>query len=199
MRKGDVTRQHIIAHAAEVFNIQGYSGTSIADIMEATGLEKGGIYRHFSGKEELALAAFDYAAACVRQRLTTGIAGKAHAADALIAFVGVFRSYVHHPPLPGGCPILNTAIESDDTHPLLRDRARAGIDEWRTMLRTTLVGGMARGEVQPTVHVEKSITLIIAMLEGALMMSKLTTDGSPLQWAHEHLCDYINTNIRLNI
>ena len=54
MSKGQLTRQRIIAQAAPLFNQRGYEGCSINDVMAATGLEKGGIYRHFESKEELA-------------------------------------------------------------------------------------------------------------------------------------------------
>jgi AcrR family transcriptional regulator len=60
MTKGEQTRQRIVAEAAPVFNQRGYEGSSLADLMKATGLKKGGIYRHFSSKEELAAEAFDY-------------------------------------------------------------------------------------------------------------------------------------------
>ena len=58
--KGDETRKRIVQRAASTFNVQGYAGTSMSDLMQATGLEKGGIYNHFTNKEELAIAAFDY-------------------------------------------------------------------------------------------------------------------------------------------
>ena len=61
MSKGDQTRERIIAKAAELFNQRGLEGTSMADLMKATGLEKGGIYRHFASKEAVAAEAFDYA------------------------------------------------------------------------------------------------------------------------------------------
>jgi len=38
-----------------------FTGIPKSELMEATGLKKGGIYRHFSSKEELAAEAFDYA------------------------------------------------------------------------------------------------------------------------------------------
>ena len=60
MSKGEQTRQAIIEKAAPLFNQRGFEGCSMADIMEATGLEKGGVYRHFSSKEELAAAVFRY-------------------------------------------------------------------------------------------------------------------------------------------
>src|SRR5271170_2332921 len=58
--KGEQTRGDIIRKSAPLFNQRGYEGTSLSDLMEATGLQKGGIYRHFSSKEELATEAFDY-------------------------------------------------------------------------------------------------------------------------------------------
>ena len=61
MPKGKETRARIIAEAASLFNQRGFEGGSLSQLMEATGLEKGGIYRHFSSKEELAAEAFDYA------------------------------------------------------------------------------------------------------------------------------------------
>src|SRR3984957_15247277 len=61
VRKGEQTRQEIIRKAAPIFNQKGYEGATVSDLMRATGLEKGGIYRHFGSKQELAGDAFDYA------------------------------------------------------------------------------------------------------------------------------------------
>lgn len=143
MSKGTETRERIVARAADVFNVAGYAGTAISDIMRVTGLEKGGIYRHFASKDVLALAAFDYATKLVRERFTTGLAGTNHAADTLLSFVSVFQSYAQRPPLNGGCPILNTAIESDDTNPALAERAAAVVAEWRSLISTTVQQGIA--------------------------------------------------------
>jgi TetR/AcrR family transcriptional repressor of nem operon len=60
MTKGEQTRRRIVEAAAPIFNIRGYEGASLSELMAATGLKKGGIYRHFSSKEELAAEAFDY-------------------------------------------------------------------------------------------------------------------------------------------
>jgi len=196
MRKGEATRERIVAQAAEVFNVSGYAGTAISDIMRATGLEKGGIYRHFDSKEQLALAAFDYALERVRQRFADGLAGKAHAADALIAFLGVFRGYAQRPPISGGCPILNTAIESDDTNPILRDRVCAFVEEWRSSIQATVRAGIARGEIRPEVDGAHLALLLIATMEGAVMLTKLLGDPAPLEQAYQHLEHYIQTLVR---
>src|SRR5215468_8728800 len=90
LTKGDETRQMILRRAAEVFNRKGYFGASMADIMQATGLEKGGIYNYFDSKDDLALEAFDYAVGLVRQELQGAIKDKRDAIDRLSAIVGVF-------------------------------------------------------------------------------------------------------------
>jgi TetR/AcrR family transcriptional repressor of nem operon len=61
VRKGQETRQEIIRKAAPIFNRKGYSGAALSDLMRATGLDKGGIYRHFESKQELAVDAFAHA------------------------------------------------------------------------------------------------------------------------------------------
>ena len=61
MRKGEQTRHEIIRKAAPIFNQKGYAGAALSDLMEATSLEKGGIYRRFESKQQLAAEAFDYA------------------------------------------------------------------------------------------------------------------------------------------
>ncbi|NEP19789.1 MAG: TetR/AcrR family transcriptional regulator, partial [Leptolyngbya sp. SIO4C1] len=57
--KAQATRSHILRQAAIVFNRQGFAGTSMSDLMQATGLQKGGVYNHFKSKDELALATYD--------------------------------------------------------------------------------------------------------------------------------------------
>lgn len=196
MSKGTDTRGRIIARAAEVFNVEGYAGTAISDIMRATGLEKGGIYRHFTSKDELALAAFDYAAEQVRRRFAAGLAGSTTAEETLLGFVAVFRSYAHNPPVTGGCPILNTAIDSDDTNPALAERAATVIDEWRSLIRTTVAQGITRGEIRPETDGDALALLMIAALEGAVMLARLLRDDAPLELAANHLRAHIEQTVR---
>src|SRR6478736_6507949 len=87
--KGERTREQIIESAAAVFNRKGYAGASIADVMEATGLRKGGIYRHFESKEDLAVAAFDFAIERMGERFRVALSGHGTALGKLGAVIGV--------------------------------------------------------------------------------------------------------------
>jgi len=183
MGKSEHTRAIILAQAAELFNMHGYSGTSMSDIMRATGLEKGGIYNHFpGGKETLAVEAFQYADNQIRLRFiqTVREAGK-RPSDRLIAAVGSHLSMVEDPVLLGGCPILNTAIESDDAHPALKAEAKRAMNEWHDALRIMAERAEAAGEMVLPMPPDVLATMLISALEGAVMISKLQGTSRPLR------------------
>ncbi len=196
MSKGEQTREMILARAAQLFSRQGYFGSSLSDIMYETGLEKGGIYNHFASKEQLALEAFDYAVDLVGQRTRLALAGKVNAIERLQAIITVFQWLLEDPALAGGCPILNTAIEADDAQPALRDRARNAMDNWRATIHRIVQKGIARQEIRPEVDADALATLLIATLEGAIMLSKLYGDAVYMRRAVDHLTSYIDTNVR---
>jgi TetR/AcrR family transcriptional regulator, transcriptional repressor for nem operon len=195
MSKGQETKARIIRQAAELFNQQGYAGSSIADIMRVTGLQKGGIYNHFQSKDELALQAFDYAIACVSQRTRAVLRNKHHAVERLKAIIDVSRSYIDNPPIKGGCPLLNTAVESDDAYPALRDRAQQAMNSWRHLICHIIENGVKKGEIQPKTDADEIATIIIATLEGAIMLSKLYGDKIHMQRAINHLYEYVENHL----
>jgi AcrR family transcriptional regulator len=196
MSKGEQTRQMILERSARLFSRKGYFGSSLSDIMAETGLEKGGIYNHFGSKDALALEAFDYAFGLVWRRLDAELEGKAHAADRLLAHVTLVRGLIERPLLPGGCPLLNTAVEADDSHLALRRRAREAMSRWRDRIRETAVEGIARGELRREVDPDALATVLIATMEGAVMLSKLYRDPAHIRHAADHLTAHINSAVR---
>lgn len=193
MSKTQETKTRIIEQAATLFNQQGYSGTSVSDLMRATGLQKGGIYNHFVSKDELALEAFDFAVNCVQQKFMGALKGKRHAVDRLLAILSVYENILDNPPIQGGCPILNTAVESDDFHPALRERSQLAMDAWRDLIRKIVDKGIMRGEFQATVNADTVATILIATIEGAVMLSKLYGDVSYMERGLKHLKLYIQS------
>jgi AcrR family transcriptional regulator len=191
MSKAEQTKNRIIQQAADLFNQQGYAGSSMSDIMAATGLKKGGIYNHFASKDELAIAAFDFAVQQVSQRYIQALKGKQGAIPCLQAIVHTFSTAPEEVSLKGGCPLLNTAIESDDTHPALRERTQRAMSRWRNLIHQVVQQGIEAGEIQPTVNPDAVATILISTLEGSLMMTKLYGDRIHLQRAKEHLDRYV--------
>jgi TetR/AcrR family transcriptional repressor of nem operon len=196
MRSGEITRENILRQAASLFNRHGFAGSSMADIMEATGLQKGGIYRHFESKEALALEAFDYAVAIMGRRFAEAVDGKRDAVDRLDAIIGVFAALHDDPPVPGGCPVMNAGIENDDGNPALRDRARLAMEGLRALILRTVAGGLERGQIRPGTDGEELATVIVATMEGAVALSKLFEDGSHVARAAAHLRRYLEASVR---
>ncbi len=95
-----------------------------------------------------------------------------------------------------GCILLNTAVESDDAYPMLRERARRAMNLWRDLIRKTVERGIAQGVMRPMTDPDSVATLIIGTLEGALMMTKLFDDPLPLRRAVEHLLSYVDSMVK---
>src|SRR6201997_3108974 len=166
MRKGEQTRQEIIRKAAPIFNQKGYDGAALSDLMRATGLEKGGIYRHFESKEELAGDAFEHAWKVAMDARFEGTEEIPNTVDRLKQIVRNFRDR-RAGLVPGGCPLLNTAIDSDDGNPQLRAKARQALSSWLDRLRTTIEEGQRRGEIRGDIDSGELATLIVSTLEGS--------------------------------
>jgi len=194
MSKGEQTRERIVAKAAELFNQRGLEGTSLADLMEATGLEKGGIYRHFPSKEAVAAEAFDYAWQTAfedRVRDLDSIPGSVDQLKHLISNFVERRSII-----PGGCPLLNTAIDADDGNPVLRERAVQALGKWQNLLISVVNEGIQRGEIRSGVDPNRLAMIIISSLEGALMISRLERSRDALLAAKSHLGRYLDNEVR---
>jgi TetR/AcrR family transcriptional repressor of nem operon len=189
--RGEATRRRIIERSAPVFNRRGYSGTSMSELMAATGLEKGGIYRHFRSKEGLAVAAFDYAWKTVTEPRRRGLEECAGSVDKLLLLVRNFVEYTGI--LPGGCPLLNTAVDSDDGNVLLRCKAHAALNQWREGIAEIVRLGQHEQELRRGIDPYSVATVVIASLEGAVMMSRLEKSGGPLLAVSKHLSEYLQS------
>jgi TetR/AcrR family transcriptional regulator, transcriptional repressor for nem operon len=190
MTKGDLTRQRIIEVAAPLFNRRGFEGCSMQDLMDATGLEKGGIYRHFSSKEDLAVEAFRYA---MKNAVKTRTEGLESFGDPLDQLRYLISRFVEEPSfMPGGCPLMNTAVDADDGNPILRKLVLEAIADWKSRLATIVQEGIRRREIRRSIEPGRIANTIVATLEGALMISRLEGSKTALRDARESLEALLN-------
>jgi TetR/AcrR family transcriptional regulator, transcriptional repressor for nem operon len=194
--KGERTRRRIVERAAPVFNTRGYFGASMSDLVRETGLEKGGIYNHFSGKEELALEAFDYATGLMRERLRAALAEHEGVLEKLLAVVDVFGTLAYDPPVEGGCPVLNTAVEADDAQPVLKERARGAAVEWLRLVGSLVKEGIGSGELESATDPRATASVVVGAIEGAVMLTKLTDDPAHMDRAVEHVKGHLRSLAR---
>lgn len=182
MRKGELTRTRIIELAAPLFNERGFAGCSIADVMEATGLEKGGIYRHFGSKEELALAAYEYAIEETHRMRSKGLEKHPDAVSKLRHIITSFGT-----PISGGCPYLNAAVDSDDGNPEIREMARKAFQKWHSEIVRIVKDGISAGLFISTLEASELADTLMATLEGALMLSRVQGTRAPMKNAQRML------------
>ena len=195
MRKGEQTRREIIRKAAPIFNQKGYDGAALSDLMRATGLEKGGIYRHFESKQQLAGEAFEHAWKMAMDARFEGTQEIPNTVDRLKQIIRNFRDR-RAGLVPGGCPLLNTAIDSDDGNPRLRAKARRALTWLLDHLQSIAEEGRKRSEVRSDVDSAKLATLIASTLEGSLMVSRLQRKEEAIDLACHHLEEYLETKVR---
>lgn len=190
MNKGELTRQRIIELAAPLFNQRGFEGCSMQDILDATGLKKGGIYRHFTSKEELAAEAFRYTLSQAFKARLPDLDSQSCAIESLHRMIELFVDIPS--PIPGGCPILNTAIDADDGNPVLRKLAREGLKDWRDRVSGIVREGIARKQIREGVDPRAVANTMIAMLEGALMIARLDGSKTALKDARAVLVEMVS-------
>jgi TetR/AcrR family transcriptional repressor of nem operon len=172
--KAERTRAYIIERTAPIFNTKGYAGTSLNDMTEATGLTKGSIYGNFANKDEVALAVFDYNLQKVSVIITAELSKAKTVRDKLLVYADVYTNFKIYPFPAGGCPIQNTAIDADDTHPALKAKAAKAINNWKKEIASLIEDGKTVGEFDNTINTERIALTMIAMIEGSIMMANVT-------------------------
>ena len=191
MTKSEKTRRMILEKSAALFNQKGIAGTSMNDIMEATGLTKGGLYGNFQSKDKIAEAAFDYAVESVWSEVSVRTKLIEHTLDKLKAVVYFYKERVFTPPVEGGCPIMNTAVEADNNHPALQKKVKEALDFWRYKIKISLEKGKEKGEVKPETDSEEFATLFIATLEGGILLARSYNQIEPFNITSRHLINMI--------
>ena len=180
MSKAERTKNFIIESTAEVFNKKGYAGTSLSDLINVTGLSKGSIYGNFETKEEVALAVFDYNWAKIAELTQQHISNAGSFHDKLMVFAKVYKNVIKDVSTSGGCPVLNTAVESDDTNNLLKDRASKAVIKWEKSISGLIRQGITAGEFKEQTNIRQTSLSIIALIEGGVMIAKVTDDTTAM-------------------
>ncbi|MCC3380960.1 TetR/AcrR family transcriptional regulator [Paenibacillus farraposensis] len=193
MKKGEQTRRHIICKSAELFNLQGYAGVSLNEIINATGIQKGGIYKHFVNKDEIAMEAFEYAADTVFEQFVAAVSSRQSAMEKLISMFEVYSNVVASPPFVGGCPVMNAAIEYDDGHPLLREKTQNRMRDFISFIKNILHEGITNGEFKSSIDQDGAASFLMAALEGGIMLSKLEADNRHMHYIKDHISAFLKT------
>jgi TetR/AcrR family transcriptional repressor of nem operon len=180
MTKSEKTRRFIIEQSAVIFNKKGIAGTSIADLMEATKLAKGGIYGNFNSKEEICVEVFDYLTGIVSSGLDRATAGKATARERLVGILNYYHDNLA-PNEMGGCPLLNFGTEADDTNPELKQRVAKVIRKRQQRIAKAIEEGQAAGEFDKQTDASVFAVKMFTMIEGGIFAARVTNNKGMLK------------------
>ena len=174
------TKKFILEKTAPIFNKKGYEGASLADLSAVTGLTKGALYGNFRDKEAIAEAAFGYSAGTVKGLIRKELKGKTAYNKQLCALLDFFARYVFEPPIPGGCPLLNTAVEADDHRVSMRKVVTCELMRIIDLISGLLRKGVAAGEFKKDTNPKELAYTFFCAIEGAIMFSRVEGSCEPM-------------------
>ncbi len=178
--KGEKTRQKILEDAAELFHTKGFGATSVRDLLQVTGMTKGSLYFHFSGKDEIGLEYLRQAGERFMAFLDEGLEGPS-AVEKLDNFLQ--EAFAHHRArgFVGGCLFGNTALETSDTAPAFARVTAAAFNQWRKKLAVIIEQAQDDGTVYRIRSADELAEFVIAALEGGIMQSRLHKSEAPMK------------------
>lgn len=186
MTKAERTRQMIIEKTAPLFNCKGYDGTTLSDLTQITGLTKGSLYGNFADKDEIAREAFLYSVKKVKEMVKQQLDDVSTNKEKLIALLEFYAAYVFNPPVAGGCPLLNTAIEADDHYTSIRKYLSKELVDTVEFIDSLLRKGVRAGEFTSGIRTREIAYALFCSVEGALMFARVERSQEPMDIIVKH-------------
>ena len=177
--RGAETRRRILEVAAEAFADRGYAGTSLNDVLKASGVTKGGFYFHFPSKEALALATLRQ-----KQEQWAGVVMAAvlrapHAIEQLDAMVEALCDLHEQDP---SCRVISRlCTELGDEHPELRPQLGTQLTTWMDMVAGVIRKGQDEGDIRPEVEPAVAAEIAVESFIGLETVAEMLTGRADLR------------------
>lgn len=183
------TRERIIEAARDLFLIQGYNSTGLAQITARAGVKSGSLYYFFPTKEDLLLAVLEW----YRVNIWEGLLKPTfeRVSDPIERVFGIFDGYrqlLLMLDFEQGCPIGNLALEVTNSHPGVRPLLIANFDNWREAVADCLRCGIDR--LPEGTDPDQLATMVLTVMEGAMMLARTYRSIEPFDAAVSQLRDY---------
>ena len=172
------TREEILDAATRLMHVSGYRGTSLDDVLRESGVGKGNFYYYFKSKEELGYAILDrLVRGFIERTLEPSFADSSlPPLDRIHRFLDYVLEAQRQRNCVGGCPMGNLASELSDVHEGFRRRLAEIFTRWRERLTEALREAQSDGSLAPACDVARVAQFLVASLEGAILMTKLTKE-----------------------
>ncbi|ADV13733.1 TetR/AcrR family transcriptional regulator [Mesorhizobium sp. M7A.F.Ca.CA.001.09.2.1] len=171
------TRTRILETTGLLLRQRGYHGTSLNDILSASGAPRGSLYFHFpGGKDQLVIEVTRASVADVTERLGEALAAEK---DPAVAVHHIYQSVgrmLEDNQFSLGCPIAPVVLDSPTDVPELAELCRSAFEQWIGLLRDAFV----RAGV-PARRAHALALLVESSLEGLMVIARATSDRAPVQ------------------
>lgn len=182
----------IMERAAPLFNRKGFEGTSLAELEMVTGYTKGALYSHFQNKETFAKEAFLWSTDRVKILLREELKRTSSNKQKLYAMLDFFSRYVLTPPIPGGCPLLNAAVEVDDHRISMRPLVARELVRVVDLIALLLRKGVRSREFEKGIDARRIAYTFFCAIEGAIMFSRVEGSSEPMRIIVKHCKDILD-------
>ena len=182
------TRGRMVVSTALLMREQGARATSIDDVLAHSGAPRGSVYHHFpGGRQQLLSEAVDYAGEFVAARIERA----RDALEMLDLLMHDYREQLVRSDFRAGCPVVAVAVEAGEPDSDLQRHAGAAFGRWQELLEGRLI---VQG-VKPARAGELAV-LVIASIEGALVMARARRDPEPLDNVHRQLRTLLRAELK---
>ena len=180
MTKAERTKQFILETAATIYNEKGLAGTGVDDILAATQLTKGCLYSHFENKEDLTLQVADYLLKKTCDGMRQMLGGSGTVKERVFAYLDFYKVPLR-PPIQGGCPMFNMAVEADDNLPVIKQKVSIALIKTQKFLTGLLAEGIRKKEFKTSLDAEAFSFKVLAATEGATVICRSMDTNKPMQ------------------
>jgi len=165
--QAEKNRQGVIDTASHLFREKGFDGVGLVELMESAGLTKGGFYKQFESKEDLAALASRRSMEMAMERWIRVIARRPDAP--LDAMIELYLSPGHRADKGDGCPLVALGSDAARQGADVKEAFEFGVKKHLELLGDVILGGSAevRAELAPAV---------LSLLVGALTLSRMVND-----------------------
>src|ERR1700694_3361039 len=133
------TRDRLIGAAMQLFWEKGYGSTSVADVLQAAGVNSASLYHFFPGKQDLLLAVLEaYRGGIGPMLLQPAWAGVEDPIEKIFALLGRYRASLLQTECTYGCPIGSLALELHESYPSVRQLLAQNFDGWIDAIKSCL-------------------------------------------------------------
>ena len=197
--KGTRTRRNIIEESLQLFSVKGYYNTSISDILNATGLTKGGLYGHFASKEDIWYAVYEEAVSIWKTIVFKNIRNNSDPLKRIEIFIeNDMKHYLGGDIFDGGCFFLNMLVELSGQSASMSRQILKGFVRLSGLLRAWLQEAHQKGMLKEDLDFKEVANFIIISLNGGAALYISSRDRSILDQTIRQLRFYINDLKRRN-